>query len=284
MKKIELEQGSQKWLDFRKNKIGASDAPIILEVCPFKKPQQLWEEKVLNKTQHISSAMTFGTKYEPEARDYVNKESNKNFVPCVYQSEKYEWQIASLDGYDASSKEILEIKIPQERTLRKAFNGDLNEYYKIQIQHQFAVCNEAESARLVIYNKLCPDLPQELTVYFKRDKRIEKKLLQKESEFYQKMMDFEPIEQLQYIHTKEFDKAAKNWKEAKERYDTIIEEMEKYKQRLLDLCQDQDSQGAGLTIKKIKRQGSVDYKKMTKDYNIDCEKYRKNPSYYWSIK
>ena len=39
---IELTQNTPEWLEFRRKKIGASDAPIILEVSTWKTPYQLW--------------------------------------------------------------------------------------------------------------------------------------------------------------------------------------------------------------------------------------------------
>jgi predicted phage-related endonuclease len=41
-----MQQQTPEWLEFRKNKIGASDAPIIMETSPWKTPYQLWLEKL----------------------------------------------------------------------------------------------------------------------------------------------------------------------------------------------------------------------------------------------
>ncbi len=49
-----LIQHSNEWLELRKNKIGASDAPIIMKVSPWKTPYRLWEEK-LGLTECVSN-------------------------------------------------------------------------------------------------------------------------------------------------------------------------------------------------------------------------------------
>lgn len=45
MQFLNLLQNTQEWEKFRLQKIGASDAPIIMGVSPWKTPFQLWLEK-----------------------------------------------------------------------------------------------------------------------------------------------------------------------------------------------------------------------------------------------
>ena len=42
----ELVQQSEEWLEFRRSRIGASDAPIIMGVSPWKTHYKLWVEKI----------------------------------------------------------------------------------------------------------------------------------------------------------------------------------------------------------------------------------------------
>ena len=45
MKLVSVEQGSKEWLALRNNKIGASDAPIIMGESSWTTPFQLWQIK-----------------------------------------------------------------------------------------------------------------------------------------------------------------------------------------------------------------------------------------------
>ena len=44
MKIIDLHQNTPKWLEYRKHKLGASCAPIIMEVSPWSSPLMLYKE------------------------------------------------------------------------------------------------------------------------------------------------------------------------------------------------------------------------------------------------
>ena len=40
---VDLQQNTPEWLEFRRLRIGASDAPVIMEVSPYTTPYTLWE-------------------------------------------------------------------------------------------------------------------------------------------------------------------------------------------------------------------------------------------------
>jgi hypothetical protein len=65
---VDLEQGSRKWLDWRYEGIGASDAPAIMGENPWKSRQRLLLEKRSRRDAAKNSRMNKGTTLEPEAR------------------------------------------------------------------------------------------------------------------------------------------------------------------------------------------------------------------------
>ena len=107
-----LIQQSNEWLELRKNKIGASDAPVIMHVSPWKTPYQLWEEKLGLKESFSSSAMKRGLEMEESARKAFEKETGLVVFPQVLFHKEHEWMMASLDGIDIEGKNIVEIKCP----------------------------------------------------------------------------------------------------------------------------------------------------------------------------
>ena len=58
---IDLVQGSPEWHSYRKNKLGASYAGIILGISPYMTPFQLWEQILgLSAQQEEHSGMIRG--------------------------------------------------------------------------------------------------------------------------------------------------------------------------------------------------------------------------------
>ena len=112
---LDLEQGSRKWLDFRKGKISATMAPIIMGESPFCTPYQLWEDIMMDVEKEITPAMQRGIELEEKAREWISHELNMKFVPVVVQSIERPMFIASLDGYfldENGDIYIIEIKCP----------------------------------------------------------------------------------------------------------------------------------------------------------------------------
>ena len=79
-----LQQNTNEWLEFRRNKIGSSDAPIIMGKSPWKTPHQLWEEKMGIKDSFFESqAMRRGKDLEPEARTAFEEQTGLVMWPDV---------------------------------------------------------------------------------------------------------------------------------------------------------------------------------------------------------
>lgn len=139
---IDLEQGSEKWLEYRLSKIMATDASVIIKNNPWCTPLEKWEEKLqLRPQQPMNAAMKRGQDLEPVARELFIKEKGISMAPCVYENEKLSWQAASLDGMCDFGSTLLEIKCPNESTHNLAIQGGVKDYYWTQIQHQLAVTN-----------------------------------------------------------------------------------------------------------------------------------------------
>ena len=94
-----LIQQSQEWLDYRKSKIGASDAPVIMGVSPWCTPYKLWMQKNdLIPDTYKSRAMSRGIAMEDTARAFFSLETGVLVEPSVVVHSDLDWMIASLDG------------------------------------------------------------------------------------------------------------------------------------------------------------------------------------------
>lgn len=180
-------QGSQEWLEFRKDKIGASDAPVIMGISPWKKPLKLWEEKVGLKDDKISSyVMRRGLEMEPLAREYFNSMLDLDMQPYVTINFNYPWMMASLDGYDAKNNLALEIKCPGKVDHDLALQGKIPEKYYAQLQHQMCVMDLNE-IYYVSFDGLSGPILQ-----VKRDQNYIDLLLEKEINFVNCIESFTP--------------------------------------------------------------------------------------------
>ncbi len=92
----------QEWLEVRRSGIGGSDAAASLGLSFWKSPIELWEEKVLGKTQpkQDSEPMRWGRLLEPVIRDEFAKRTGYEVSVCrsMLQAPQWPWMQANLDG------------------------------------------------------------------------------------------------------------------------------------------------------------------------------------------
>lgn len=177
MKEINLEQGSQAWLDWRKTGIGSSDAPSIMNLSPWKSRKDLWEEKVFDyhknktvltnrqmeiiiekmKTKELQneSAKNRGKKLEDVCRKKYENLVGYEVIPFCGFHDSYEFLKVSLDGWNKDKNLFVEIKCPNQKTHEIAIAGQVVDYYVPQLLHQFVI-TEAPKCHYVSYHDRYP--------------------------------------------------------------------------------------------------------------------------------
>ena len=187
MKLLDLEQGSQTWLEARQQKITATDASIITGVNPWCNPYILWKRKLgLEPPQPITPAMERGMRMEDEARRAFEEYTNIKVKPVVVESADKSWMMASLDGLDASRKHQVEIKCPNPATHAMAKAKQVPKYYEAQIQHQLAVTG-LEWSYYFSY-----DGSEGAIVEVERDQAFIDEMIEKEEDFFRRLREFDP--------------------------------------------------------------------------------------------
>lgn len=191
---ITLEQGSEDWLKYRESRVMATDVPVILESNKWKTKLQLWEEKLRHRPPtEMNDAMRRGQLLEPEARKLASDFLGIDFEPCVYQSDKYPWLAASLDGISKCKKYILEIKCPKASTHEDAIDNRIPDYYRDQIQDQLLV-TQAEICYYFSYRPENKDKPYAIVEIYP-DLEKHEIIVQKSKEFYIQMCRMDPPEE-----------------------------------------------------------------------------------------
>lgn len=135
-----MQQSGPIWQQWRQAGIGASDAPIIMGVSPYKTPQELWLEKTGRRPPFAGNwATERGTRLEPIARHHYEAVTGQIVQPHCREHPDLPWMRASLDGISFEGDLILEIKCPGRADHAQALDGQIPPKYWPQIQHQLAV-------------------------------------------------------------------------------------------------------------------------------------------------
>lgn len=133
-------QGSKAWLEFRKSKVTASEAPIIMRESPWCTPLELWEQKIgLVQPTERNWAMQRGIDMEPTARYCFEQETGIFVSPAVIEHPNIHYMIASLDGMSEDKCTIVEIKCAGKKDHATAVSGEIPKKYYAQLQHQMEV-------------------------------------------------------------------------------------------------------------------------------------------------
>lgn len=271
---VDLEQNTAKWLEFRKGKIGASDCPFIMGTLDYKSKTQLWREKVGLDSETISNfAMERGKKLEPEARSKLIEITGIDFSPKVIVSNQFPWMMASLDGLSSCQQYACEIKCPLHHC-----NPELiKQKYYPQIQDQMYLLG-LNKIYLFVYFVVSWEILE-----VSRDNAYIDSLLEEKKKFFHCCETAEPPHEDGWI-LREDDE----WKNVVQEWislQPLLKKEKELKEKIIELAQNQNSQGFGVKISKVTRKGSIDYERIIQEKlkDVDLEAYRKNNIESWRI-
>lgn len=273
MKLLDLEQGSQTWLEARQQKITATDASIITGVNPWCNPYILWKRKLgLEPPQPITPAMERGMRMEDEARRAFEEYTNIKVKPVVVESADKSWMMASLDGLDASRKHQVEIKCPNPATHAMAKAKQVPKYYEAQIQHQLAVTG-LEWSYYFSY-----DGSEGAIVEVERDQAFIDEMIEKEEDFFRRLREFDPPPQSHLVvKTVEMQRAVDEYCVAQDMKKKATDYEKKAREKLLSISQGNSIQGFGLKLTHYVERGRVDYMAIPELQGVNLDMYRKSP-------
>lgn len=283
-------QGGKAWHDWRSKGLGASDAPIIMEVSPWSTPFKLWELKTGRKLpDEAGFAAKRGQALEPIARKKYEELHKFAFPPRTFEAGIFR---ASMDGWNDELHCGLEIKCPGREDHERAKQKEIPEKYFWQIQHQFFVTG----AKWIDYfsyfvekdgDKYDGDC-EKIRCY--PDKEAINKYVERAEKFWTLVTndtpppigdrDFHEVKQGELVRIAErFELATQEFNVAKQRLELVKEEfIEHCKQKGWNRVKCQRTR-----MTEVTRKGNVDYSKVKELKGIDLEPYRKKETTYFKI-
>lgn len=183
---VKLQQRTKSWLEWRKTKIMASDAPIITGASKFKTVQELYNEKIKCYECTPNPYMKRGIDLEPVALKEFEKETGLIMFPVVGMHDKEDWMAASFDGMTIEEDLIVEIKCPGKKDHNEAILGMIPDKYFPQIQHQIYV----SGLDFAYYYSF--DGEKGIVLEVKRDEEFIEKMIAKEKEFWHCLQALQP--------------------------------------------------------------------------------------------
>lgn len=277
-----MKQGSEEWLELRRTKIGASDAPVIAGVVKWKTIKQLWEEKLGLKTDDTKTwYMQRGNELEPVARDLFTKVTGIPVEPEVVFHPKYDWMMASLDGLSDDKSISVEIKCPGEADHATAKAGRVPDKYYPQVQHQLEVLGHDK----LYYFSFLNEEDYALVEVMRDDSYIEVLRAQEET-FWDCVQNFvEPTgSRPAFVRKDEFWTVLSNeWKEVQGELARLKDREAELREKIVEHCNEDVTMGNGIKVQRLQRKGSIKYKDIPELKGVDLEKYRGETIDTWKI-
>ena len=138
-----IKQGTREWHEWRRGKVGASLASVIMGVSRFKTVFELWKDFGKEQKEEDKEFVHMrGHQLEEIARHWWELRTFKEFRASIAVHQDNEKVIASLDGYNYEDNAILEIKyLPGAYFDNLKDNGIIPSEYYPQLMHQALVTN-----------------------------------------------------------------------------------------------------------------------------------------------
>jgi len=164
-------QGSKEWLEYRSKKVGSSDAPVIMDVSPYKNIYDLYLEKTgKREPRKVNKFVTDkGNTYEDLALLDLEKETGLIWKPEVFVKEDNDFIISSVDGFCEADKQGNPLFWECKYVGRVKYNNFINEllplrervseqYYPQVIHHCLTTGGRDFYFSVVVDDKVFPTL------------------------------------------------------------------------------------------------------------------------------
>lgn len=292
MRIVALVQNSAEWLAWRNSGLGASDAPVVEGISPYKTARDLFFEKT-GKVVEEDGANEFifakGHKIEAMVRAEFQKLVNAEISPTCMVHPKYEFLRASLDGFHPTHG-VFEAKLIGAEDLKWAKEGVMPPHHYSQMQHQFNVSG-ADVGQWYGHD----GKKNGVLLPVRANPKYIKELEEKELRFWEMVQKLEvpPLTENDYLIPEDVSLLAK-LRDAKEFAENAQAAYELMKEHVVKTYEHPKIRGAGIKLFKVQRQGALTLSKVpeiaavieSKRKELDekyVESFRGNPVESWTI-
>ena len=285
MKTVDLIQGSEEWLTYRKTKVGASEMSYLFGVNPWCKAKDqmlfLIGLKLGFNEIFINNAMRAGN----EAEDAIVKHVENKYQIVTQPLIGYKGKIsASFDGITLDNDIVVEVKNSAHTYNELKKHNRVPEMYQLQIQTQLYV-SDADRCIFAARNPDTGDIVD--TEVFPVENIIDL-IKEKVDEFYTRMASKEEWTAEDFTEERtdeDWAQAAEEYRFAKRLYDEAKMTLDEAKQRLIENTDGASTKGGGVTVYKTKPRVTVNYRKIVEDNKIEIdEKYKKTGAASWAVR
>lgn len=277
------EQNTPEWEKWRKDKVGASDLPIIMGLSPYSTPLSLWKKKLGFEKSVYHAGMRFGHENEPVVRERANIKFGERFDPVCGVHSMNDWAIASLDGISEDGH-IIEIKSCNADDHALVVHGQVPEKYFPQLQWQMYVFNK----KYVTY--ISSHKGDDLYLKVERDQEFIDKAIPMAEEFHSCLVTYTEPEANEKDHITIDDPGfaveAVKWIQAKLNLEEAKKQEKHFRDQLISFTDDGNCEGAGVRMTRVNQKGNIEWDKVCLKYKIDkedLEEYRKEQIGFWRI-
>jgi len=277
------------WLAFRKDHIGASDASIItgdskwkLPDGRVKTPYLLWKEKLgLFDMSCDNSATRYGRRMEGPARLVYQEMANDLVEPVCVINRKYPHLMVSLDGFNVTEDNAVEIKNCNKEDHQSAKEGKVPTKYYSQVQMQIMVTElpyidyfsfhkgEGVIVKVARDDKYVSDLLEKLDTFWKHVENLEEPD-HKDDDFIEKGKDWHKMAAILY--------------DIKQKKKEVVEKEKELEENLKELSENKNACSGEFVFARSTSLGRVDYNAIPELLNRDLSEFRQNPITRWSLR
>lgn len=282
MNKLNLVQGSDEWLEYRKQGIGGSDIGAIAGFNEYKSRQDVFEEKLGREVVHsdyTKQLMSTGHSIEEQVRQDLLRQGYI-YTPVVVQDPENPRFFSSMDGWDELNRVVLEVKWTSKREVFDAFKaGTMPPHWDCQLQWAFSISGAIQGLIVASHNG------ETHAISVTRNETVIEHLREAGAKF---LSDFDEAKSkgISYAtmvipHDDRLERLVflKNeQKRLQQVIDRLKDECDSIAKKFLDEFKSTRLESDTVIIQSLDRLGSVDYSKIPGLENVNLDKYRKKSS------
>ncbi|GAB6035411.1 lambda-exonuclease family protein [Galenea microaerophila] len=289
MQVLNVLQGTEEWLEVRKNYFTASEAPAMMGVSKYMTREKLLKAKKFGDEEvssYTKKLFEKGHAAEETARPIAEQIIGETLYPITGTKEVDGLKLlASFDGINLTADTIWEHKLFNQELAEQIKNGEIHPQYKIQIAHQFLV----SGAKKCLF--MASDGTKENIAYawLEADELMTEDVVNSLINGWKKFQkDLEAYEMPKEVPAESWlEEKFTIWQQLKSQKEAIEEQLKTIEQEMKNYAQSHHAEcvkGQNFKISLVRRKGAIDYKKIPILKDIDLEKYRKKDSEFYTIK